>query len=50
MRRMEVDHKVPRSEGGSDALDNLRASCIPCNRHLAGKGTNSPARYATRAW
>lgn len=26
-----VDHVIPRSKGGSDALDNLRSSCKRCN-------------------
>lgn len=30
--RLEVDHIVPVARGGSDALDNLQALCIPCNR------------------
>lgn len=29
---LEVDHVVPLARGGSDALDNLQALCIPCNR------------------
>ena len=29
---LEVDHIVPVARGGSDALDNLQALCIPCNR------------------
>ena len=29
---LEVDHIVPAARGGSDALDNLQALCIPCNR------------------
>lgn len=29
---LEVDHVVPVARGGSDALDNLQALCIPCNR------------------
>jgi 5-methylcytosine-specific restriction endonuclease McrA len=26
-----VDHKMPRSKGGEDTLDNLQAMCNPCN-------------------
>lgn len=36
----EVEHSVPRSEGGTDHLNNLFAACIACNR---SKGT-----YTTR--
>ena len=28
-----ADHIVPRSQGGSDQLDNLRPACRPCNQH-----------------
>lgn len=29
---LEVDHVIPAAKGGSDALDNLQALCVPCNR------------------
>lgn len=29
---LEVDHKIPRSRGGTDDLDNLVTSCFNCNR------------------
>jgi hypothetical protein len=32
----EVDHIWPRSWGGTDDLDNLQASCVPCNRSKGG--------------
>ena len=39
----EVDHIFPRSLGGGDELDNLRAVCHPC--HLGrGMGEDGPAR------
>ena len=31
-RVLEVDHKSPRSDGGTDAYDNLTLLCPPCNR------------------
>ena len=27
----EADHLVPKSQGGSDMMPNLRAACRPCN-------------------
>lgn len=38
----EVDHANPRANGGTDRLNNLRASCIPCNRT---KGARSNRAY-----
>jgi len=31
-KRLEVDHIVPRSHGGSDRVSNLTLSCEPCNK------------------
>ena len=31
-RHLEIDHKLPRSEGGSNDLDNRVLLCGPCNR------------------
>ena len=28
----EVDHIIPRGKGGSDDLENLRWTCVPCHR------------------
>ena len=33
-RALEVDHIVPKNQGGSDDLSNLQALCFRCN---AGK-------------
>ena len=43
----EVDHIVPRSLGGRDALDNLRSVCHPC--HL-GRGMETTAHQAPRRY
>ncbi len=40
--KLEVDHVVPRSKGGSDDPTNLGAACYDCNR---GK-TNKSVTYA----
>ncbi|MGA7291569.1 MAG: HNH endonuclease [Terriglobales bacterium] len=29
---LEVDHKIPIAQGGSNALDNLQTLCFDCNR------------------
>jgi len=33
---LEVDHRIPVSEGGSDHPDNLVTSCFACNRGKNG--------------
>jgi len=38
----EVDHSKPVSKGGSDHLNNLVPSCIPCNRN---KGDSTSRQY-----
>lgn len=30
--KLEVDHKIPVSKGGTDSLDNLWTLCKDCNR------------------
>jgi 5-methylcytosine-specific restriction endonuclease McrA len=39
----EVEHSVPKCEGGTDHLNNLYAACIPCNRQK-GRGCTRKAR------
>jgi hypothetical protein len=34
---LEVDHIVPVSKGGTNAMDNLQTVCWPCNRGKAAK-------------
>ena len=36
-RVMEVDHIVPRSQGGTDHADNLQLLCSGCNRSKGGR-------------
>jgi 5-methylcytosine-specific restriction endonuclease McrA len=44
----EVDHIRPRSLGGGDELDNLRAVCHPCHlgRGMNGDDGGRPKRYS----
>lgn len=30
-RKLTLDHLKPKSKGGSNALENLRLACFPCN-------------------
>lgn len=39
---LEVDHIIPKKEGGGDNLENLITSCFDCNR---GKGKNLLEEY-----
>lgn len=35
--RLECDHRIPFSKGGSDELDNLTTACRKCNRQKRDK-------------
>ena len=37
---MTIDHKKPKSKGGSNRLSNLQPMCRPCNINKADKYTN----------
>ena len=37
VRRLQVDHIHPRSQGGGDEPDNLRLLCPPCNMSKGGR-------------
>ncbi len=39
---LEIDHVLPRSEGGTDAPGNLQVLCADCN---AGKSATMPERW-----
>lgn len=39
---LPIDHKIPESRGGSDALWNLQTTCATCNRE---KGDKTDAEY-----
>lgn len=43
--RLEIDHVLPRSLGGSDDTTNLAAACVDCNR---GKRDSLIANSASR--
>lgn len=38
-----IEHEIPRSAGGTDALTNLRLACKPCN--AAKGGIHGPKSY-----
>lgn len=45
---LEVDHVVPFSKGGSDALDNLVTSCRKCNRQKKDKSLSEFREWRKR--
>ena len=36
MRELELEHRIPLSQGGTHTYDNLVLSCGPCNRSKGG--------------
>jgi 5-methylcytosine-specific restriction endonuclease McrA len=42
---LNLDHVVPRSQGGKTSWENIVCSCIPCNKR---KGGNRPAETGMR--
>jgi hypothetical protein len=48
--RLEIDHIIPWSAGGSDDMDNLRTLCHSCNQtrsNFASEGDTEPRRFPT---
>lgn len=48
----QVDHIVPKADGGSDALDNLQAICAECHtdKTARDKGHGSRAAIGLDGW
>lgn len=40
-----MDHRMPLAKGGTNGVDNIVASCSPCNR---SKGAKTPVQFAGR--
>lgn len=43
-----ADHKVPKSEGGTDDRDNYGGACAPCHRRKTAEEAARGARRARR--
>lgn len=46
---LEIDHVVPIASGGTDAIDNLITSCLPCNRGKSARPLATPLGMKERA-
>ena len=44
----EVEHSVPRADGGTDRLNNLYAACIRCNREKRDGSTRTARAHHGR--
>ena len=44
----ECDHRIPKSRGGTDALDNLRAVSKACHKRISLEQRGHVARPKTR--
>ena len=44
IRYLEIDHNMPRKDGGTNDLNNLVLLCSPCNRKKSYKFTLSGLR------
>lgn len=40
----EVDHVIPKAQGGADRLDNLQALCAPCHAAKTVRDAGGRAR------
>jgi hypothetical protein len=49
MARLEIEHIVPRAQGGSDDESNLWLACPICNRHKSDKTTGIDPESGTSA-
>lgn len=43
----DVDHVIPRSQGGTNHVENLVPACRSCNRGVGGKFARTPAQWRT---
>lgn len=47
--KLDVDHIIPKSKGGPDALWNLQGLCYHCNRSKGNKTDDTVKDLATHA-
>jgi len=45
---MNIDHVIPRSQGGTSCWNNVVCSCIPCNRRKGGRTPEQAAMKLLR--